>query len=842
MKPPGLTSIRYITLFFALILASLRAYGQSVSLQYDNIPLNEVLLDLNDRHNTQVSVNSQLSTHCTITVNRSFESMEQALEFMAKRCELTLRKVSGVYIFQSHRSSKNPEEITASTELPNKLPTYLYQGQVVELDTGEPLPFASIQLPDKKLVADESGRFSFKSLKQKESAKISSLGYWISDTTLSESSQLTIILRPRAIELKAVEVSGVNESASTHIGENAGQISFSNVGNSLVPGISNNLIFNNLRLYPGIMAAGESIADYVIWGSYAGQNHVIYDGITLFNSWGINDDIGRVNPYIIKNVELYKGGYNVPYGDRIGGVILINGKRGQRKRAEGNISLTNQLANIYVNIPMLNHNSSLQIAGRKTYFDFLDLSRKYKNRDEVIVPTYDYADFNLKFSTVFDNSDRLEISSINSSDSYEGRIRDRQPGRRFQDIMANSEQFGNSIHYTKNWTRGGLTSFLLSQSYYSPNLTTNFLFRQADESGVESDVLRTDEWENPVEEYSTRITHQFSLNQMQQLSLNGSYIMNETAFRSDFTENLLETDRNRLTRFSFHLYDRISFSDQFFMQLGVKADMPTSDFKVYWQPRVNGQLSLTDHWNINFGWGMYNQFIARNAVLDELGNRYDVWNVAQENGIPVLSARHNVLGTSFITDNFELNIEGYLKNTDAVSRYLLEARLGNQMARLLRGSAKVRGIDVFVKKKVQAHEFQLSYTLSEVKEQFDVGRRLPRTHYRDAPQSQLHEIKSVAALNFTNIRLSLTQVHGSGFSNVQAARRESEIVPYWRTDAAFQYLFEVEQLQFKTGVSILNIFNHENVRLNQSVNIPNGAVINTLGIPFTPTFYLDCQF
>jgi len=66
--------------------------------------------------------------------------------------------------------------------------------------------------------------------------------------------------------------------------------------------------------------------------------------------------------------------------------------------------------------------------------------------------------------------------------------------------------------------------------------------------------------------------------------------------------------------------------------------------------------------------------------------------------------------------------------------------------------------------------------------------------------------------------------------------------PYWRTDFAGQYLFELNDLQFQTGISILNLFDKENERLNQSVNVPNGAEINTLGIPFTPTVYLDCKF
>ena len=192
-----------------------------------------------------------------------------------------------------------------------------------------------------------------------------------------------------------------DKKSEAHLGNKIGQIQFNNVNNGLPPGMSTNLIFNNLRLYPGILAAGESNTDFVIWGSYSGQNRVTYDEITMFNRWGISDDIGRINPYMVKNVNVYKGGYSVLHGDRVGGVVEIDGTQGDRTKLTGEMSLTNQLMSGRLNVPLFANKAALQVGLRKTYFNFTDWSAEYDNKNDFIKSNYDYSDLNTKFNTTF---------------------------------------------------------------------------------------------------------------------------------------------------------------------------------------------------------------------------------------------------------------------------------------------------------------------------------------------------------------------------------------------------------------------------------------------------------
>jgi len=65
---------------------------------------------------------------------------------------------------------------------------------------------------------------------------------------------------------------------------------------------------------------------------------------------------------------------------------------------------------------------------------------------------------------------------------------------------------------------------------------------------------------------------------------------------------------------------------------------------------------------------------------------------------------------------------------------------------------------------------------------------------------------------------------------------------YFRADAAAQYSFDINKLNFQTGFSLLNITNYTNIRLNQSVNVPGDQIIDTYGVPFTFTMFLNLLF
>ena len=168
------------------------------------------------------------------------------------------------------------------------------------------------------------------------------------------------------------------------------------------------------------------------------------------------------------------------------------------------------------------------------------------------------------------------------------------------------------------------------------------------------------------------------------------------------------------------------------MQFGLKIDMPIITMKPYVQPRIDGKWQLNEKMNLNFGWGIYNQFVSKTLLIDQLGNQSAFWQTLDGKNAPILTAMHNVLGISYLGEFFEAGIEGYYKTTKGISRFY--TNVDSSSALFSEGIAQAYGADIFLKKRWQNHEFWISYSLGKVEEQFSQT----SNNYVPAPHNQLH--------------------------------------------------------------------------------------------------------
>src|SRR5690606_15234693 len=69
------------------------------------------------------------------------------------------------------------------------------------------------------------------------------------------------------------------------------------------------------------------------------QTMILLDGTTVYNLTHFFGFFSTFNPDAIKDVRLYKGGYPAAYGGRLGSVVDVYNKDGNRRRTEGSLSL-----------------------------------------------------------------------------------------------------------------------------------------------------------------------------------------------------------------------------------------------------------------------------------------------------------------------------------------------------------------------------------------------------------------------------------------------------------------------------------------------------------------------
>lgn len=781
------------------------------------------------RYGVQISISSKLSSKCEISLNQKVTSMQKAIDLLAEYCDLDVQQIGQIYTFRKRKK----QFAVGDKPKPKRQKQFLFQGEVLDGKSLEPLPYTSITIGKNTIKSDQKGRFSYRGFQSIDMFEVKHLGYVIIDTSLSFGSKHLILLNADIKELKEIVVihTKTPEIYTVTSGDEAGQIQLNNVGSKFIPGSNNNFIFNNLRMYPGIMAAGESSSEFIIWGSYPGQGQITYDGITLFDGAGMNGDLGRVNPLMVKNIQVHKAGYNVNIGDRVGSIIIIDSKDGQKKTASA-INLDNQMASIYLSVPLLQKTSTLQIAARKSYFQLMNFQNKfYSNKINFVYPNYDYGDLNLKFTAVLKNRDRIQISSIASLDGYDESFNKKDVFSYASNLTVNSYQLGNSINYSRNWKSGGISRVLFSHSIFKPKETFTSMFSDSINSSNTYSSIR----ENGIDECQLRFEHSLPAKPRNQLDFSAAFIRNHSILNSIEGSTTLKNFDFAINRLSFYVKDQLTLWNRLYVQFGLKGDVQITQLKPYLQPRVNGKLKVSENWNINFGTGIYNQFISKIQLADTSGARSMIWSLADEKYTPVQQSMHNVIGISYLIKSLEFNLEGYYKTFNGISRYSVNDTFVNSE----RISGYAYGLDFFSKLRIKKHEVILSYSLGQFNEQVDS--KLTSSTITEPEQSQRHELKSSMNLWFKPLTISIAGVYGSGFMSF-SLKNEVEIKPYSRIDIAFMYTKKLKKSSIKTGVSILNLLNTSNSRLFRTTNFSDNSSYSTLGIPFTPTLFFNYNF
>lgn len=798
------------------------AIGQEVKLTCQNLPLNDLVLKLSGKYKAQVSINASSANDCLITVDKVFENLSKAFLYLANQCNLEVRNIKDVYTFREVSAPLGDSILT------KKESVYLFQGTITDMNTSEPLPFATLKIGGQVLTSNENGHFSYKSHQSKQTIRIKYLGYYEEDTTLNFGNNLNLLLKSSVMKLKEVDVNYKPVYYSS-TGPTIGEIQLNDISSNLVPGNGSSIIFNTLRLYPGVSASGESTSDYIIWGSYPGENNIKFDGVTLFHSRGINDGIGRVNPLIIKNIEVFKGAYNVEVADGVGGAVNINGKKGSIDSSRLELSINNQITGIYANLPFKKISSNLQVAGRYSYYQLMDDLLKTGSNDKYFYPKYNFGDYNIKFNTQFKNNDQLQFSLLGSSDSYyEFFTKDKNVY--FHETSISSKQYGGAFRYNRMWKKGGISSFQLSKSSYTPEFLSESHYFTFSGSSSSNSVS------NFIAESAIKMIHQFPSSKRLNLLTGLAFIQNDyqLSLRNDSLD--INQSNKSLERFSFFVKNNVELG-QLSLHTGIKIDIILPDLRTVIQPRINGKYSFSERWNMKFGWGMYRQYISKSLLIDNFGQRSFFWQTSNGVTAPSTNGIHNALSLSYGATSIELTVEGFFKTTSNINRYFMNDSIGGLFHSV--GESKSYGIDLLLKKRFKTHELLLAYSLGKVEERFEQN---SDQAFAYAPQDQRHEIKLAFLLSFKRLKVSLNQVFGSGFNNRVDGLYFIVREPYSRFDIGVNYDFFSRKVDMNLGISVVNIFNSQNVRLNQFSSFPDGSITYASGVPFTPSLNLGVRF
>lgn len=808
-------------------------YAQKIKINAHNKALSEVLIELRDQYDYQFSFSNELLSQYKVSVNKSFNSREKALEHLLKKLPLNYQLSNKVFLIF-------PEE---------KVTQYRLFGQVLDQESLEPLPFSHLTINDTPMATDENGNFSFTSETDSTFHILAShLGYFIHDTIVRPEENFRFFLTSANTDLPEITVTDKLVQTFIKKGNQSGNLKLNHKIAGFLPTNNDNSVFELLRLQPGILASGEQKNDLIIWGSYEGESQVLFDNITLWGLKNVYEDIGPVNPLVVKNIEVLKGGFDARYGDRVGGIVHITGKNGNKIKPELNLSLNNITASGSFETPIGKKSSAL-IAFRRTYYNlFKDEQIKYASQnagtsdvdDQLpefinldVAPDYKFQDANFKFSTNWDNGDNFSLSLMLGEDRYSYNITNEIYTNSIKHKFENNTQLGGSVNYNKVWKNGNTSGVSISRSQLDKKTSDALIIKHP---RLNTDFFkRNDKSTNEIVEYRAQLKNMFVLGEDQTIEAGLNFISNSVDLKEDSLDfNILHIS-SQTERLGAYFQNNLYVGNKLSIKAGFQANYPFDLRKLYWEPRVSMSLNLTDEISLNGAWGLYKQFITKSSVLSSTGNYRYNWVAADEKDVPVVESVHHVLGGSFHRNGFSFSVEGYYKKTDGHTRYF---RFRNKED-IFMGKSKSIGLDVFAKKDFGDHTLWVSYTLSKTREKFNYFRE---DKYRRALHDQRHEIKTAGLLALKPFYISANYIFGSGFPVYKGQTNIVAEPDYHRMDAALIYKFKPGKFKCEVGMLFQNILDRDNITYESYEKIPlsqvNSISIFTETVPSSIRLYL----
>jgi hypothetical protein len=872
---------RKIPIIIVLSCLLLQGWSQNQPIKVfaDNQFLNDVLVSLRDQYGFQLSYNDSEVSKYKVSVSKTFRTKEEALRFLLLGLPFQLKKTGEVFILVPDREKQSDEKSKALTTI---------SGQIVESGSFEPLPFSNVFINNHPLVSDVMGSFNFTaSADASFHVTISHLGYYIFDTVLYAGINQKFKLLPSSENLPEIEVRENLVERAAQIGEEPGKIKLNHSIARYLPGQGDNSVFNLLRLMPGIQAAGEQTTDLLIWGSYEGQSLIMLDGFTLFGLKNFNDNISVVNPFWVKNIEIYKGGYDARFGNRVGGMVNMTGKNGNRTRPTFSFNINQTTLNGMIELPLFKK-SALMMAYRQTYYNLYNLddfnifapTRAPRSGDQHLIDTtstapdisvypdnYRFRDFNLKYSYQFDNNDLFYFSFYGGGDDFRltaDALLNRPPihgssafgNTTLKVNVLNNEinkQQGFSAYYNKLWKSGNISKIILSHASFSREVA-DYIQSKDQISGAffnqDTAIVANNAGENSI-----RLENIINLRDGHQIEWGGG-IYNNSALIENRQVYKDKTPVSTLTEYNnnrkyLYAQDNLPVNRRINVKSGLRVSFVDQTMKFHLEPRISTTIRFSETLKLNASWGIYNQFMYKKSTVDRDNNYTYLWITSNKN-IPVLHANHWVSGFNYYKKGFTVNIDGYLKSTRNLTRQIFQegttgpgGKPGGYVQ--VKGDAKTFGMDAFIKKDFGRHSIWASYTLSKAMERLNTLNSSAAS-WTPAPHDQRHELKLAALSNIRNFYFSADYVYGSGMEILKEVfNEETGNIRYNRIDAAITYKLPLKKFNGETGFSILNLFDTHNLKAS---NLKNIFVTNELGsvkiytdaVPFTPTLFFKMVF
>ncbi len=542
--------------------------------------------------------------------------------------------------------------------------TGLVRGFVYLKESGEPVLFTNVVLKGTLLgiATDVNGFFSINKVPAGNYTLFvsSTLGYdtIAQDFTIKagEIFNTKLFLTKSAIQLKGVEVSAEQDSKETET-----RISVNKIDPILIkklPTVGGEPdLAQYLQVLPGVIFTGDQGGQLYIRGGSPVQNKVLLDGMIIYNPFHSIGLFSVFDADIIRNADVYSGGFGAEYGGRISSIMDITTRDGNKKRVAGKFAVSPFGAKALVEGPLKKYKE-----GDNTSITFI-LSAKNSYLPTTSKLLYSYVDPN---GLPFSYSDYYGKVSLNSNNGSKLNLF----GFNFNDkVSYQAIQDMNWVSY------GGGGNFLVVPQNSPILVNGSFAYSQY---SIKLKPEGESEKSSKIKGFNMAIgfTYFMGKNEL-------NYGIEVLGFRTDFdlynAVNRHVTQQESTTEMDGYVkYKWISKHRKLLLEPSFRLQYYASLSNISPEPRLSLKWNILKTMRFKFSTGIYSQnliasnsdrdvvnlfygFLSgpnniQNSFIDEKGNVTEVKNKLQK-------AVHYIAGFEFdLGRHFDLNVEAYFKD------------------------------------------------------------------------------------------------------------------------------------------------------------------------------------
>jgi hypothetical protein len=589
------------------------------------------------------------------------------------------------------------------------------RGFVYIKDSGEPVLFTNVVLKGTTIgnATDVNGYFSINKIPPGSYTLIiaSTLGYdsLQENITIKAGEILTkkLYLVKSNVKLNVVEVSAAQEAKQTETQVSVNKID--PIAIKKLPSVGGEPdLAQYLQVLPGVIFTGDQGGQLYIRGGAPIQNKVLLDGMVVYNPFHSIGLFSVFDADIIRNADVYSGGFGAEYGGRISSIMDITTRDGNKKRIAGRFSASPFGAKALVEGPLIKYKeggkgTSSFILSAKTSYLPTTSKLLYSYIDPNGLP-FSFNDYYGKVSFNSDNGSKLNLFGFNFNDkvSYKS----------IQDM---------------NWdSYGGGGNFLLVPQNSPILVNGNFGYSQYNvKLQPEGERART----SAIRGFNMGVgfTYFMGKNEL-------NYGIDVNGFRTDFDfynslNRHISQNENTTEIAGYVKYKWLSKHKKLLLEPSFRVQYYASLANLSPEPRMSLKWNITPRVRFKFAAGMYSQnLIAANTDKDVVNLFYGFLSgpdnlpeqYTDQNGNikqvkdKLQKANHYVGGFEFdLAKHLDLNVEGYIKDFTQLTNLNTRKILDSDPDYIIE-TGRAKGLDFVLKYDYKRMYLWVVYSLAYV--------------------------------------------------------------------------------------------------------------------------------